>query len=92
MIASKSYKNRLYDITRVLEAENKFASVCSYAYMDAFRPTARKIASSTSEPFTEAYINLLSEATTHIAAGRNPVDVLCDYDIILDKMMNGRKV
>lgn len=79
-------------IQAVLKAESVFASVCNYSFMNAFRPTAQKLASSKITPFTEAYINILSEATMKILSGRDPVDVLNEYDVILEEMFHGKKV
>ena len=82
------YKSRLNDMIRIMEAENKFASLCSYTYMDVFRPIARKIASSDIRPFTESYIDLLSDATKEIATGKDPAELINEYEVKLESWCN----
>lgn len=84
-ISFQKFELALNVLERVMEKENDLAKIANYAFVDAFRTTAKVL----SEVTSRTYVSYLDEAMDMLLEGNDPAEVLCYFDLILERMKEG---
>ena len=87
--AFASMTEAINEYTKICEADNQLASVSSYDFVWAFKDTAMAICECRTTPNTETYISLCDEAMKRLISGDEQADVLCYFDLLLEKERKG---
>lgn len=72
--------NRMYDISLMLAAENRVASLSKREVVDALRPTIKQLVEMDPRPAREAYVEFFDEAFILLGAGYEPEEVIECFD------------